>query len=135
MHGNPPKRRIPGSPARGTRGRASVMRLPASQDRALDRIQQTLLVEDPHLRSLFAIFTRLTRHEAMPVTERVRPRWHRIRLAILPIAVIGILSLLVLSSSGPDRYACGAGPASAAHAYSPKCLNGPAIKQEPSMPR
>ena len=117
-----------------------MMRLLASRDRALGRIQQTLLADDPHLRSLFAIFTRLTLHETMPSTERVRVGWwHRIRPAILPIVVIGILSVLALTSSTSDRYTCGAVSARAAQAYSTSrvtsCLNGPAIKKEPLMPR
>ena len=47
------------------------MSLPASEQRALDRIEEALHAGDPRLRSLFMIFTRLTRHEAIPSTEQV----------------------------------------------------------------
>jgi hypothetical protein len=46
-----------------------MMSLPACQQRALDRIEKTLMAGDPRLGSLFAIFNRLTRHEAIPGTE------------------------------------------------------------------
>ena len=47
------------------------MSLPPSEQRALGGIEKTLLADDLPLGSLFAIFTRLTGHEAMPGTERV----------------------------------------------------------------
>jgi hypothetical protein len=50
------------------------MGLPASQQRALDLIEKTLADDHPSLGPLFAIFTRLVGHEAMPVTERVTAR-------------------------------------------------------------
>ena len=58
------------------------MSLPGSQKRALGGIEETLLADDLRLGSLFAIFTRLTRHEAMPWTERVEAGpWQRVRPA------------------------------------------------------
>lgn len=54
------------------------MSLPTRQQRALDRIEQALAAEDPRLGSMFAIFTRLTRHEPLPVTERVGARLRRL---------------------------------------------------------
>jgi hypothetical protein len=61
-------------PGRLRRGRSawqdSVMSLPASQWRALNQIEKTLASDHPGLGPLFAVFTRLTGHEAMPVTER-----------------------------------------------------------------
>ena len=54
------------------------MSLPAGQRRALNRIEKTLADDHPGLGPLFAIFTRLAGHEAMPVTERVTARlWRR----------------------------------------------------------
>jgi hypothetical protein len=50
------------------------MSLPACQQRALDQIEKALMSGDPRLGSLFAIFSRLTRHEAIPGTEQVKPR-------------------------------------------------------------
>ena len=54
------------------------MSLPTSQQRALNQIEKTLAGDHPGLGPLFAIFTWLTGHEAMPVTERVTPPlWRR----------------------------------------------------------
>jgi hypothetical protein len=47
------------------------MSLPARQLRKLEEIEGSLTGSDPRLRSLFAIFTRLTRGEAMPWFEQV----------------------------------------------------------------
>ena len=47
------------------------MSLPARQLRKLEEIEGSLTGSDPRLRSLFAIFTRLTRGEAMPWFEEV----------------------------------------------------------------
>jgi hypothetical protein len=59
------------------------MSLRAGQQRALNRIEQTLQAEDSRLGSLFTTFTRLTHHEAMPWTERITAgRWRRLRHAL-----------------------------------------------------
>jgi hypothetical protein len=50
------------------------MSLPARQLRKLEEIEGSLNGSDPRLRSLFAIFTRLTRGEAMPWFEQVPAR-------------------------------------------------------------
>src|ERR1700683_3469807 len=50
------------------------MRFAGSQGRVLDRMERTLLAEDPRLGSLFAVFTRLTRAEAMAAPDQVRAR-------------------------------------------------------------
>jgi hypothetical protein len=42
------------------------MSLPPRQARVLERIEHSLHACDPHLRSMFAIFARLTRGEEMP---------------------------------------------------------------------
>ena len=49
------------------------MSLPASQQRVLDRIEETLKRREPRLASMFAIFTRLTVHEGVPRTEALDP--------------------------------------------------------------
>jgi hypothetical protein len=49
------------------------MSLPASQQRVLDRIEETLKRREPRLASMFAIFTRLTVHEEVPRTEALVP--------------------------------------------------------------
>jgi hypothetical protein len=55
------------------------MSLPASQQRALNRIEEALVHDHPGLGPLFAIFTRLVGQEAMPMTERVTARSRRSR--------------------------------------------------------
>jgi hypothetical protein len=50
------------------------MSLPACQQRVLDRIEHSLHACDPRLRSMFAIFTKLTREEEMPRLEKLEPR-------------------------------------------------------------
>ena len=50
------------------------MSLPATQERILIRIEGKLRDSDPGLSSLFVIFGRLTRDEAMPRREQIRPR-------------------------------------------------------------
>lgn len=47
------------------------MALPAGQQQALDRIEDALRLSEPRLASMFAIFTRLTRHEARPPREQL----------------------------------------------------------------
>jgi len=73
--------------------------LPAFRQRALDRIEQTLVAEDPMLGSRFAVFTRLTLNEEMPGTERVRGRLQRFLLAAVrpPLLAISLLTLLAAS--------------------------------------
>jgi hypothetical protein len=109
------------------------MSLPAREQRALDRIGETLQAGDPRLRSLFMIFTRLTRHEAMPGTEQVnaRLRTSLIRTIAIPVALATVLSGLILSSLAPVRNACGTQAASHSQSSSPisGCLPGPAMTQ------
>ena len=50
------------------------MSLPTRQKRVLDRIEHSLHACDPHLRSMFAIFTKLTTEEEMPRLEELEPR-------------------------------------------------------------
>jgi hypothetical protein len=50
------------------------MSLPTRQLRKLEEIEGSLTGSDPRLRSLFAIFTRLTRGEVMPWFEEVPVR-------------------------------------------------------------
>ena len=50
------------------------MSLPTRQQRVLDRIEHSLRACEPHLGSMFAIFTRLTRDEVMPRREELPSR-------------------------------------------------------------
>jgi hypothetical protein len=92
------------------------MSLRAGQQRSLDRIERTLLDDDLRLGSLFAIFTRLARDEAMPSIERVTAGPWRRRLRPALAAALGlaaVISVLVLSLLVPGRQACRGGAAAA----------------------
>jgi hypothetical protein len=96
------------------------MTLPTGQQRALSEIEAALDDDSPGLGPLFAIFTRLADHEAMPVTERVtdrprrlprlrRPPWPR-RMWPTAAGVVGLalvtVTLFTLSLTLPSRPAC-----------------------------
>jgi hypothetical protein len=93
------------------------MSLPGSQRRALDKIEMTLAVDHPGLGPLFAIFTRLTGHEAMPVTEQLNARSRAGRRpcrnwpAVITIAGLAVATgvLLTLSLMLPGSRACAPG--------------------------
>ena len=98
------------------------MSLPASQRRALNQIEETLANDHPGLEPMFAIFTRLTGHEAMPLTEQVTARlwlWPRRwppRLRPAVVTLIGLAmatgALLTLSLMLPGPQACAPGSVS-----------------------
>jgi hypothetical protein len=98
------------------------MSLPASQRRALNQIEETLANDHPGLGPMFAIFTRLTGHEAMPLTEQVtaRPwlwprRWpQRLRPAVVTLIGLAMATgaLLTLSLLLPGPQACAPGSSS-----------------------
>ena len=50
------------------------MTLPACQQRVLDRVERSLHACDPRLRSMFAIFTKLTSADEMPRLEQLESR-------------------------------------------------------------
>lgn len=62
------------------------MSLPASQQRILVKIEGGLRASDPALSSRFVIFGRLTRDEAMPLPEQIKPRPIADRL--LPVVTV-----------------------------------------------
>jgi hypothetical protein len=70
------------------------MSLLASQERALSTIEGALTASEPHLASMFAIFTRLHRDEpvgAEPGARR-RRRWLQPRRALSAVVLIPVLS-------------------------------------------
>jgi hypothetical protein len=91
------------------------MSLPASQQRALNQIEKTLADDHPSLGPMFAIFTGLTGHEAMPVIERVTARPWRWRWPMRPGVVIVVAlamvtgALLTLSLVLPSTRLCAPG--------------------------
>ena len=58
------------------------MTLPASQQHALDAIDEVFQSAEPRLATMFGVFTHLTRQEAMPGVETLPPGrwWTRYRL-------------------------------------------------------
>ena len=112
------------------------MALPASQLHALDAIDDVLQSAEPHLATMFGVFTQLTRQEAMPTVETLPPGrwWTRYRLpgrhyrperqhpsrqrqaggrlgrvVLVPLLLIAAASLLIsgLVSAGPAGRGCG----------------------------
>jgi hypothetical protein len=91
------------------------MSLPAGQRRALIQIEKTLADDHPGLGPLFADFTRLTGHEAMPVTERVTARrwrrqrrmWPRVATVVGLALAMGALVAISLVLPGPQVCAPG----------------------------
>ncbi len=98
------------------------MSLPAAQQRILVKIEGRLRESDPQLSSRFVIFGRLTRDEAMPWLEQLKPRpvadrmlpvvtfarrvyrrpAARVRaLLLLPAALTAILCALVIAVGFP----------------------------------
>jgi hypothetical protein len=109
------------------------MTLPASQQHALDAIDDALQATEPRLARMFGIFAHLTRQEVMPAVEALPPgRWwtqYRLpgrhyrpgrqqpkraerrlgRVVLLPLLLIAAASLLVCSlvSAGTAGRGCG----------------------------
>lgn len=115
--------------------RRAMMMLPGWQQRALERIEQTLVTEDPGLGLRFTVFTRLTRHEAIPGTERAPHRLQQVlrRAVILPLVLITLLALVTASGLLSSRQACPAAtraPASgmSSESSAERCQPRPAIK-------
>jgi hypothetical protein len=96
--------------------------LPAGQQQVLDRIETDLEGCEPRLRSMFAIFTRLTRDEGAPRTESLLPQGRlRTWLTDIPRAVIWVplvlgLATVFLFLAINNSAAPGCGAAEGAHA-------------------
>ena len=109
------------------------MTLPASQQHALDAIDEVFQSAEPRLATMFGVFTHLTRQEAMPGVETLPPGrwWTRYRLpgrpyrpgrqhpkradrrlgrvVLLPLLLIAAVGLLISSlvSTGTAGRGCG----------------------------
>ncbi len=85
------------------------MSLPARQQRDLDRIGRTLAADDPGLGSMFAIFSRLTLDDPMPITERISAGVMRVLrpAMVISIALIAGLTVLLVSAPAHASNRCG----------------------------
>jgi hypothetical protein len=90
------------------------MSLPAAEERTLTGIEQALRSRDPRLSALFSIFTRLTRQEAMPTIEQLRPRRRRPQPGAVLLAVVALLVCAVVAGSLASARGCGRAPAATA---------------------
>jgi hypothetical protein len=70
--------------------------LSAGHQQALDGIESDLEGCEPRLRSMFAIFTRLTRDEGAPRTESLRPEARHVRWAWLNRKVTVTLRTIII---------------------------------------
>jgi|ERR1700691_4420491 Protein of unknown function (DUF3040) len=111
------------------------MSLPDSQQRALAQIEKMLANDDPGLGPLFTIFTRLTGHEAMPLTERVtvqprevQPPRGRLRMWPAVVTIIWLAmatgTLLALSLLLPSPRVCAPGAVTPVAARAQSVLTG-----------
>lgn len=80
------------------------MGLPASQQRVLDRIEETLKRREPRLVSMFAMFTRLAINERLPRLEALEaapwwsPRRYRGPARVRAVVLLALASALVVSA-------------------------------------
>jgi hypothetical protein len=117
---NPVTRLRTGGFRPGFPGQWAVVSLPVSQQRVLQGIESALEGGEPRLRSMFAIFTRLTREDGAPRTESLPPRtsvrraWlvaRRRAIIAIPV-VLGLAALLsFLAVSGNTAHPCRSGTA------------------------
>lgn len=112
------------------------MSLPSGQQRALERIEQTLAAQDPRLGALFAVFTRMSRDEALPKTEQITGRLQRLQrllrpAAAIPLTLLTLASMLVATWLIPSRHPCPTAASVAGHSLpvstTARCQPGRAI--------
>ena len=89
------------------------MSLPVAQERTLTSIEQALQFRDPRLNSLFSIFTRLTRQEAMPTIEQIRQQRWRPQPGAVVLVVVALLVCAIVVGSLSSAGGCGHSPTSA----------------------
>jgi hypothetical protein len=119
------------------------MTLPAIQQHLLDGIEGELRATEPRLVGMYAVFSRLTRGEALPRTEQIEARsgrpWSswltrlwapdcsrprrfisgvRVLLLLIPLALIGLMIALISATAPSARAACWGHQARVAHTTS-----------------
>ena len=76
------------------------MSLPAAQQRVLDRMEGTLQASEPHLTSMFAIFTRLSEDEPVGAEPLARPprrhRWLQHGTALYAFVVVPVMFTMII---------------------------------------
>jgi hypothetical protein len=87
------------------------MSLPVAQQRTLTNIEQALRSRDPRLNSLFSIFTRLTRQEAMPTIEQIQQRRWRPQPGAVVLLAVALLVCAIVVGSLSSGGGCGHAPA------------------------
>ena len=90
------------------------MSLPVAEERTLTSIEQALRSRDPRLNSLFSIFTRLTRQEAMPTIEQIRQRRWRPQPGAVVLVAVALLACAIVVGSLSSRGGCGHAPSATA---------------------
>ena len=100
------------------------MTLPAAQQRVLDRMEGTLQASEPHLVSMFSIFTRLNADEPLGAEPLARPRPQRVRwlragttiyaFVLVPVMFAMIIIGALLSSRAHSVATCETGYSSGA---------------------
>ncbi|MBV9094453.1 MAG: DUF3040 domain-containing protein [Streptosporangiaceae bacterium] len=93
------------------------MSLPASQQRALDEMEQTLQASEPRLASMFAIFARLAAGDGPVAAEPLasRSRWWLPRgttgyaFVLVPVIFVMIIAGVLLGRGGHSVGSCAAG--------------------------
>jgi hypothetical protein len=90
------------------------MSLPIAQERTLTSIEQALRSRDPRLSSLFSIFTRLTRQEAMPTIEQIQQRRWRPQPGAVILVAVALLVCAIVVGSLSSGGGCGQAPTATA---------------------
>ena len=100
------------------------MTLPAAQQRVLDRMEGALQASEPHLASMFSIFTQLNAEEPLGAEPLARPRPRRLRwlgagttiyaFVLVPVMFAMITIGALLSSRAHSVAACETGYSSGA---------------------
>ncbi len=84
------------------------MSLPVAEQQVLTRIERILQSRDPRLKSLFATFTSLTRHDPMPTIEQIRrTAWWLRSSVIIPATLILIVGIIAAAALTGLTRACG----------------------------
>jgi hypothetical protein len=116
------------------------MGLPASQQRVLDRIEETLKRREPRLVSMFSMFTRLAVNERLPRTEVLEqvpwwsPRRYRGTIRVRAAVLLALASALVVSAVFLGMSQSGAGCAAPFVVRGPMAQSGSHVRNCSPVP-